>query len=101
MKKTLIGLTAATLMLSASAMAERTGEEVYGKACIACHMSGAAGAPKFGDAAAWGPRAAKGIETLLATAKTGVNGMPPMGLCMDCSDTELQSAIQYMLDNSK
>jgi cytochrome c5 len=100
MKKALIVAAAAALM-STAAMAERTGEEVYNTKCAVCHASGAAGAPKMGDAAAWAPRAALGTDALLATAKTGKNAMPPKGLCMDCSDAELQGAIEHMLNNSK
>lgn len=101
MKKTLL-IAAATLMLTpAAAMAERSGEEVYNTKCSVCHAAGVAGAPKFGDAAAWAPRAEKGIDALLATAISGINAMPPKGTCMDCSDAELKSSIQYMLDAAK
>ncbi len=101
MKKVLIAAAAAALMLPTAAMADRDGATVYNTKCGVCHASGAAGAPKLGDAAAWGPRAALGMDALLATAKKGKGAMPPQGLCMDCNDAELQSAIQYMLDNSK
>ncbi|MDI3324730.1 c-type cytochrome [Pontibacterium granulatum] len=100
MKKAIVFAAAAVLM-STNAMAERSGEEVYNTKCSVCHASGAANAPKLGDAAAWGPRAAQGVDALLATAKSGKGAMPPKGLCMDCSDAELKGAIQYMVDNSK
>jgi len=79
----------------------RTGEQVYQSHCMACHGTGAAGAPKMGDAAAWGPRIAKGIDALLASATNGKNAMPPKGLCMDCSEDELKGAIEYMTSKSK
>lgn len=101
MKKTLLIAAAAALLTPAAAMAERSGEEVYNTKCSVCHVAGVAGAPKFGDAAAWAPRTEKGIDALLATAITGLNAMPPKGTCMDCSDNELKSAIQYMLDANK
>ena len=85
----------------ASASGPRTGESIFNSTCSACHRTGAAGAPKFGNAKDWAPRAAKGIKTLLADATKGLNAMPPKGMCMDCSANELQSAIQYMLDHSK
>lgn len=100
MKKALFVAAAAALM-STAAMADRTGEEVYNTKCAVCHASGAAGAPKMGDAAAWAPRAALGTDALLATAKTGKNAMPPKGLCMDCNDAELKGAIEHMVNNSK
>jgi cytochrome c5 len=79
----------------------RSGEQVYQTACAACHGTGAAGAPKFGDAAAWAPRAEKGMDTLLNHAVNGFNAMPPKGLCADCSDDELKAAIEYMVGHSK
>lgn len=100
MKKAIVFAAAAVLM-STNAMAERTGQEVYNTKCAVCHASGAANAPKLGDAAAWAPRVAQGIDTLLTTAKTGKGAMPPKGLCMDCNDAELKGAIEYMVSNSK
>ena len=78
-----------------------SGEQVYQAHCLACHGTGAAGAPKFGDAAAWKPRIAKGVDALLASATNGLNAMPPKGLCMACSEDELKGAIEYMISNSQ
>ena len=78
-----------------------TGEQVYQSHCIACHGTGAAGSPKFGDAAAWKPRIAKGIDALLVSATNGLNAMPPKGLCMSCSQDELKGAIEYMISKSQ
>lgn len=86
---------------AAAAAGPKSGEEVYNGNCIACHGSGAAGAPKVGDAAAWAPRIAKGMDTLLNHAINGLNAMPPKGLCMACSDEELRSAIEYMIGKSQ
>jgi cytochrome c5 len=79
----------------------KSGEEVYNGACVSCHGTGAAGAPKMGDKAAWAPRIATGIDAMLANAIKGINAMPPKGLCMACSDAELQSAIEYIASNSQ
>ena len=49
----------------------------YDKSCKVCHATGAAGAPKVGDAAAWEPRLAK-------------------GMCFDCSDADYTALIEYM-----
>lgn len=78
----------------------RSAEDVYTTKCAGCHATGAAGAPMYGTAE-WADRGAKGMESLLATAISGVGAMPARGLCMDCSDEELQGAIQYMVDSSK
>ena len=79
----------------------KSGEEIYNSSCVSCHGTGAAGAPKLGDAAAWAPRIAAGMDSLLANATNGLNAMPPMGLCMACSDAELQGAIEYIVENSQ
>jgi cytochrome c5 len=101
MNKTLILAAVAALSLPMTANAERTGEELYNTKCAVCHAAGVAGAPMFGNAEEWAPRAAKGIDGLLASAKNGLNAMPPMGTCMDCTDTEMTAVIQYMLDAAK
>ena len=79
----------------------KSGEEVYNSNCIACHGTGAAGAPKLGDAAAWAPRIAAGMDSMLANATNGLNAMPPKGLCMTCSAEELQGSIEYMVNKSQ
>ena len=81
--------------------AGRSGSDIYGTNCMACHTSGIAGAPMLGDAGAWTDRLTKGIETVYTNAINGINGMPARGTCMDCSDDEVIAAIDYILDNSK
>lgn len=76
----------------------KTGEEVYKAACVTCHGTGAAGAPKFGDAAAWAPRIAAGYDEVLHLALTGKGAMPPRGGTNpdDYSDYEIARAVVYM-----
>jgi cytochrome c5 len=73
----------------------KTGEEVFKAQCTACHSAGLAGAPKFGDAAAWGPRIGQGFETLLNSALKGKNAMGAQG-GGDFSDYEVARAVVYM-----
>jgi cytochrome c5 len=73
----------------------RTGQQVFAGQCSACHASGAAGAPKFGDAAAWGPRIKTGYEALLNSALKGKNAMGAQG-GGEYSDTEVGRAVVYM-----
>lgn len=75
----------------------RTGDTIYNTFCMACHATGAAGAPKVGDAAAWEPRLAQGRDTLNKHAIEGFNGMPARGTCMDCSDEEIIAAVDHLL----
>lgn len=77
------------------AAALATGEKVFQAQCSACHASGAAGAPKFGDAAAWGPRIKQGVEALLNSALKGKGAMGPQG-GGDFSDFEIHRAVVYM-----
>lgn len=69
----------------------------YQTSCFACHASGAAGAPILGDLEAWESRMEKGIETVMANVINGMNAMPARGLCMDCSDNQLQAIVDYMI----
>jgi cytochrome c5 len=74
------------------------GEDTYNRSCFSCHAAGVANAPKTGDAEAWAPRLAKGTEVLVQSVKDGMPpGMPPMGLCMSCSDEQIAAAIDYMV----
>jgi cytochrome c5 len=60
------------------------------------------GAPKIGDSADWQARfkSAGSIGGLLTTTQHGKGNMPARGGESSLSDTELQSAIQYMLSKS-
>lgn len=79
----------------------RSGEEIYNSKCVACHSSGAGGAPKMGVAGDWSPRIDQGMDVLYANAINGIRGMPAKGLCMDCSDDEVKASVDYILENSK
>lgn len=73
-------------------------EQVYNQFCATCHAAGVAGAPVLGNAEAWQPRIAKGMETLWDHTLNGFNAMPPKGTCMDCSEEELRATLDYMLE---
>ena len=73
-----------------------SGEQVYQQICKVCHEAGVAGAHKFGDKAAWGPRLADGLEVLTKNAIAGIRAMPPRGGNPDLSDLEIARAIVYM-----
>jgi cytochrome c5 len=72
-----------------------TGEQVYQAQCSACHATGVAGSPKFGDAAAWAPRIKTGYEALLNSALKGKNAMTAQGGGA-FSDYEIGRAVVYM-----
>lgn len=89
-------LFAAVLTCSALGAQAADAPAKYQSSCFACHSSGAAGAPKTHDVAAWQPRMGKGMPALVQAVKDGLNGMPPTGLCADCSDEEYQNLIVFM-----
>lgn len=78
----------------------KTGEQVYSTTCVACHGSGAAGAPKLGDNAAWSERIAAGYDKVLGYALHGLNAMPPKGGNPDLDDVEVARAMVYMVNKS-
>ena len=88
-------LAAALFVCAAGAYAEPDMDK-YNKSCAVCHNAGAANAPKTGDAAAWEPRMAKGMDALVQTVNNGLNAMPPKGMCFDCSDEDYKALIEYM-----
>ena len=73
----------------------RSGEQVYQAQCVACHASGAAGAPKTGDAAAWGPRVKTGFDALITSVMKGKGAMGAQG-GGDFSDFEIARAVVYL-----
>jgi cytochrome c5 len=75
--------------------AARSGEDVFKAQCSACHATGAAGSPKFGDAGAWGARIAKGYDALLTSALKGKGNMGPQG-GGDFEDFEIGRGVAYM-----
>ena len=76
----------------------KTGEQVFKAQCSACHATGAAGAPKFGDASAWGPRIKSGFDALLNSALKGKGAMGAQG-GGDLDDFEVARAVVYMANN--
>lgn len=72
-------------------------EAAYQMSCNACHGTGAAGAPMLGDSGAWESRLDKGMESLMSNVVNGVGAMPARGICMTCSDDDLQAIVDYML----
>ena len=79
----------------------RDGKTIYNTVCTACHGTGAAGAPKAGDKAAWASRIATGLPALIKSATNGKNAMPPKGGAADLTDDELKSAVEYLIGLSK
>ena len=101
---TIDGAEEPNLTATASPNISKTGQQVYEAACAACHGAGVAGAPKFGDSAAWKSRVVKGEEKLYANAINGYIGnagvMPAKGGRPDLSDTDVKNAVDFMTESS-
>lgn len=77
------------------------GVKRYKSSCYICHDTGASGAPKLGDKAAWSARLKQGTQTLYDHSIHGYNAMPAKGGCINCSDKEIELTVDYMLDKSR
>jgi cytochrome c5 len=78
-----------------------SGKATYDAICTACHAAGVAGAPKFGDKAAWGPRLQGGKDHLYTSALKGKGAMPPKGGNPGLADADVKAAVDYILSAVK
>jgi cytochrome c5 len=85
----------------AAAAGPKDGATIYNSVCGACHNTGAAGAPKLDDKAAWASRVATGKEALYKSAIGGKGAMPAKGGAADLSDAEIKGAVDYVLGKVK
>ena len=86
---------------AAPAAGAGNGKKVYDGACVACHASGVAGAPKLGDKGAWAPRLATGLDALTASVIKGKGAMPPKGGNASIPDADIRAAVEYMAAAAK
>jgi cytochrome c5 len=89
-----------TVASAAGDTADKSPDQLYQGACLACHSTGAAGAPKIGDAAAWTARLAKGLDALVTSAISGIGAMPPRG-GSQFNDDQIRATVEYILSESK
>jgi len=78
----------------------KTGEQVYTTVCASCHSAGVAGAPKFGDNAAWAPLIQTGYDAMLKIALEGKGAMPAKGGNPLLDELEVARALVYMTNHS-
>lgn len=77
------------------------GQSIFNTTCTACHSTGAAGAPKIGDKAAWGPRLKDGMPAVYAFAMKGKGAMPPKGGNASLSEADVKAAVDFMVSKVK
>ena len=101
MLRTALLLAMTALMpIAVSAADPASGKAIYDGNCIACHSTGAAGAPKLGDVAAWAPLIKTGAAALLASSLKGKGVMPARGGNPKLTDAEVQAAVNYIISQS-
>ena len=99
--KKLVTVSIATVALFGLMSTAQADVKTYRQACLACHATGAAGAPKTGDKAAWAPRIAAGMDTMVTNAIKGKGAMPPKGGRANLTDEQIKSTVVYMVGESK
>ena len=79
----------------------KVGKQIYQQHCAACHDNGKLGAPIIGDKLRWKSIIAKNIDVLFAHTIYGYKKMPAKGDCKNCSNSELEASVKYMVEASK
>ena len=93
--------TAAPVAVAPAAATGGAVPALYTQVCQVCHAAGVAGAPKFGDKAAWAPRIGAGVDALTASAIRGKGAMPAKGGAATASDADIKAVVQYMVNAVK
>jgi cytochrome c5 len=92
--------TSAVPVVAAADAGKPDGKKVYDTACMACHATGAAGAPKYGDKAAWAPRVQTGMDALYTSSLKGKGAMPAKGGAT-LPDADVRAAVDYLVAAAK
>ncbi|MDP3516074.1 MAG: c-type cytochrome [Pseudohongiella sp.] len=88
---------AAAPAMAQAATAAFSAQGTYEQYCAMCHNTGMANAPRRDDAAHWTARVAEvGLATIINNAITGINAMPPRGMCATCTDEQVGEVVQYL-----
>ncbi|MCK5386574.1 MAG: cytochrome c5 family protein [Gammaproteobacteria bacterium] len=99
--KKLVSVSIATVALFGMMSTAQADVRTYRTACMSCHATGAAGAPKLGDKAAWKARIAAGMDTMVKNAIKGKGAMPPKGGRPNLTDEQIKAVVKYMVAESK
>lgn len=99
--KKLVSVSIATIALLGMMSTAQADIRTYRTACAACHNTGAAGAPKMGDKAAWKARIAAGMDTMVQSVIKGKGAMPPKGGRPNLTDAQIKAVVAYMVAESQ
>ena len=92
---------ALALAAAATGAIAADGKAVYDTTCTVCHAAGVAGAPKFGDKAAWAPRIATGKDSLVASVLKGKGAMPAKAGNAALSEDDIKAAVDFLVAAAK
>jgi cytochrome c5 len=84
----------------AAAPGARAAADIVKNTCAACHQTGAANAPKIGDAAAWAPRIKAGVNALVQSVIKGKGAMPPKAGDPSLTESEIHNAVVLMTNQA-
>ena len=88
------------VILNTGKTEKSSGKGIYEQHCIVCHRDGLAGAPKLQNESDWKSRlVGKTLNDLVVSATKGLNAMPAKGTCVECTDADLNAAIEYMIEH--
>lgn len=99
--KKVVSVSLAAALFGLMSTAAQADFRTYRGACMSCHATGAAGAPKTGDKAAWKARIAQGMDLLVEHAIKGKGAMPPKGGRPNLTDEQIKSVVAYMVKESQ
>jgi cytochrome c5 len=81
------------------------GKTIFSSLCTTCHTNAATGAPVITDKAAWAPRVAQGVDTLIKHATEGFQGskglMPAQGGNPSLSNAQVKATVEWMISQVK
>jgi len=99
--KKVVSVSLAAALFGFMSTAAQADIRTYRTACAACHATGAAGAPKTGDKAAWKARIAAGMDTMVTNAIKGKGAMPAKGGRPNLTDAQVKAVVEYMVKESQ
>ena len=101
LRATLFLSLATAMSIVVGAAGPPDGKAIYQSHCAGCHGTGAAGAPKLGDAGAWASPIKTGTSALYASAINGKGAHPARGGNPNLFDSDVKAAVDYILSQSQ
>ena len=78
----------------------RAAADIVKATCAACHQTGAANAPKLGNAQEWAPRIKTGVNAMVQSVIKGKGAMPPKAGDPSLTEGEIHNAVVLMANQA-